>query len=332
MRWRARLAAVLAVSAVVIGLVGAAEWWVLPAALGLPRESYLLGFVASDEQVADVPINAIGLTGALPDAAPDGAIRVLTLGGSSLFNRRMTERLAARLDAEAERPVSVLGAALRAHTSWSSVHKYRYLRHHEFDVVLVYHGINDLFANHVAPEDFRVDYAHLGSWYRRGPLLDRSVIARLVYERLLYRKPERVALAAGFASAAVFRDNLEWLVDAVRDDGGTPVLATFAWSIPRGYSYDAFQAGRLGYNNPERYDRCAVEVWGPVTWVREGIARHNLAVHEVAAARDVLLLDAERELGRDLHRFGDVCHLSEPGTDDFVELLARFLAEAGLLR
>ena len=125
-----------------------------------------------------------------------------TLGGSALFNRRMTERLKERLARDAPRPVEVLGAALRAHTTWSSVHKYRHLARYGFDVVLIYHAINDLKANHVAREDFRPDYSQLGPWYRRGPLLDRSVVARLVHERLLYRKPPFVVMGARFMTSA----------------------------------------------------------------------------------------------------------------------------------
>ena len=44
------------------------------------------------------------------------------------------------------------------HTSRASVIKYDFLSKYRFDVVLIYEGINDLWANHVTPERFRDDY------------------------------------------------------------------------------------------------------------------------------------------------------------------------------
>ncbi len=320
------------VLAAVATLVAVAELWVLPWRLGVDRQAFLLGFTATESRVDDVPINALGFTGDdLASPKADGTIRVLTLGGSALFNRRMTARLKDALAAASPRRVEVLGAALRAHTTWSSVHKYRYLAHHDFDLVLVYHGINDLYANHVAPDDFRTDYSHLRAWYRRHPLLDRSVIARAIYNRFLHDTPEGRMAGAGFAAADVFRANLATLVDEVQRDGGTPVLLTFAWSIPGHYTDEAFARGEVGYHNPEGYDRVPVSYWGPAPWVREGLARHDLVVHELAAERDVPLIDQRRWIGEDLVWFGDVCHLSEAGTRRFVENVARELAAQGLL-
>lgn len=315
-------------------VLGIAELLVLPPRLPAPsRAAFLMGFVASPGRVLDgVRINALGFTGDEPALEKRaGALRVLTLGGSALFERRMSERLGAALRARTRRPVEVLGAALRVHNSRSSVLKLRHLAPYGFDVVLIYHGINDLDANHVPLREFDADYAQLGPWYVRGPLLDRSVVLRLAYNRWLHRGTPVQAQGSGFASEASFRRNLVTLVTESRAAGAEPVLMTFAWSIPEGYSLDAFRAGRVGYNNPERIASTAVEVWGAPAYVREGLARHNLVVHAVAAEHDVALLDQERLMGHEPFWFGDVCHLSEPGTDRFVAFVADFFAQRGWL-
>lgn len=318
--------------AIVAGLVALAELVVVPARVGASRDAFLLGFVSTAERVEDVALNEMGFTGdVVTHPKPPDTLRVLTLGGSVLFNRRITERLDARLERASPHRVELLGAALRSHTTWASIHKYRRLAAHDFDLVLIYHGINDLYANHVAPEDFREDYSHLNPWYRRGVLLDHSVIARLAYNEWIWRRPPRVETGAGLASAEVFARNLETLVREVRAHGGTPVLMTFAWSIPPDYSYARFQAGQVGYENPEHYDEWPVELWGPVDWVRRGLIRHNVAVHEVAGRTGVPLVDQERLLGKDPAWFGDVCHPSEAGVDVFVDNLAVGLEAAGLL-
>ena len=61
------------------------------------RALMLLGLHApADTQIDDTPINAQGFTGdVLNESKPDqDTIRILTLGGSAMFNRRMAERLA----------------------------------------------------------------------------------------------------------------------------------------------------------------------------------------------------------------------------------------------
>jgi lysophospholipase L1-like esterase len=311
----------------------AADLWILPRFLPLPRDVWLMGWAVTESALQDVRINAMGFTGdVVSRAKPRGTLRILTLGGSVLFNRRMTERLRAALAPQVTGRLELVGAALRSHTSRSSVLKWRLLAPYAFDVVLIYEGINDLYANHVAPESFRDDYAQLGPWYVRGPLLDRSVIARLVYDNLLHRPTPVAPTASGFRSAESLRANLRELVESVRAHGGVPVLSTFAWVIPPGYTQESFVAGEAGYRNPERYDYCPVELWGPPAWVREGLARHNLAVHEVARETGAKLFDAEQAMGQELRWFGDVCHFSEAGVDVFAQRLTAWLAREGLLR
>lgn len=68
---------------------------------GLSRKSSLMGFAAVPNTLADdTHINSIGFTGDVVDVAtPRDTIRILTLGGSAMFNPRMTQRLKARLSA-----------------------------------------------------------------------------------------------------------------------------------------------------------------------------------------------------------------------------------------
>jgi hypothetical protein len=310
----------------------AADLWVLPFFLGLPRETYLMGFAAVPGTVVDdVTINAMGFTGdVVAREKPPSTVRVLTLGGSALFNRRMAERIRDRLRRLGPVRVELVGAALRTHTSRSSVLKYELLRRYGFDFVLVYHGINDLWANDTGRNEFRDDYAHLGPWYRRGPWLDRCVTCRLLYNAVV-RAPARTGQPAHFRSARTFERNLARLADLAAEDGATPVFMTFAWSIPAHYSYQAFAAEAIGYDNPTGYDRWPVELWGPRDWVIEGLGRHNAVVRELARARGLPLIDQEALIGKDPRWFGDPCHLSEAGTERFVENVAALFAREGWL-
>jgi hypothetical protein len=292
-----------------------------------------MGFAATPgATIDDVTINAMGFTGdVLRYGKPEGVKRILTLGESSLFNRRMTERIRNRLQRTSNARIEIVGAALRAHTTRASVLKYEHLRGYDFDWVLIYHGINDLWANRAPREAFREDYSHLDAWYRRNFWLDRCVLCRFVYNAVSRRPVYADESPSHDASAIPFERNLSTLVERVHLDGATPVLMTFAWSIPPNYTYEAFAAHRIGYNNPTSYDRWPVELWGSPEYVRRSLDARNRIVRRLAERRSVPLLDQERLMGKELRWFGDVCHLSDEGTDRFIENIADRFAREGWL-
>jgi hypothetical protein len=322
---------------IVAGTTIILEFIILPSKTNLPRDAFLMGFAATPNRlVDDTRINSMGFTGDSIDLMkPHGTIRILTLGGSAMFNRRMTERLKNRLNTISTQPIEIVGAALRTHTTMSSVLKYKLLSKYHFDLVLFYHGINDLWANHVAIEDFKDDYSHLDPRYKRNFLLDHSLICRNIYNKWIYHKPAQVLQTTfrdDLPAEKVFKRNLITLIKAIRQNGSTPILMTFACSIPPNYTIESFKSKALGYNNPTNYDSCPVELWGPPGYVREGLQEHNRIVRQLAKDYDVLLIDQEKLMGKDLYWFGDVCHLSVKGTEKFIRNIAGFFIEQGLFQ
>src|SRR5262245_13513862 len=85
---------------------------------GVDRELALMGFYAPPGiRVDDTLVNSQGFTGdelSEPDESPRST-RILTLGGSAMFNRRMTERMIAAWRDLFPTPTEVVGAALRTH-------------------------------------------------------------------------------------------------------------------------------------------------------------------------------------------------------------------------
>jgi len=302
----------------------------------LPRDFLLMGFVgAPNQMVDDTKLNSMGFTGdEIQEAKPANTIRILTLGGSALFNRRMTERIKAGLQPLFSHRLEILGGALRSHTSASSLRKLEVLRKYHFDYLLIYDNINDLWANNAPLKDFKEDYSHLGPWYQHNLFLDHSLIVRKIYNFFSFRKtgpklyyafPDANAEnQAHFASESSLRKNLKTLVEESRDNEITPILMTFAYSILDNYSLEKFKEHSLGYNNPNNYDAQPVELWGSPNYVREGIERHNKVIREVSKEMGVLLIDQEALVGKDLRWFGDLCHLSEEGTDLFVQNIKSF--------
>ena len=311
----------------------------LPFLLKIPRDLYLMGFIAAvpgqgiESESQGVKINSVGMTGTAPSGPKrENVIRILTLGGSVMLNRNMTERLEAKLNAEASQKVEILGAGLSGHDSRSSVIKFGYLAQHEFDYVLIYHGINDLWNNHVAPDDFEGDYSHRNPWNRRNFLLDNSLICRLAYNSWPRTRPKTVMNGTGFRSAEALSQNLGSLIRKIRARRSMPILLTFSWLIPDGYSAQKFKDGELGYNNPERLVYTPVHVWGPPAYVEEGLERHNAQIRQLAEELDVYLIDADEKIPLDMKYFGDVCHLSEEGVERFIREVVEFFKANQLLR
>lgn len=294
----------------------------LPRLKGLPRAEYLYPWLGEkDSSLVGTKINEQGLTGDLlsHDKVP-GEVKILTLGGSSFFYRNMTQWLKRAFVQKGWNNVKITGAALSAHTSRSSVLKYNYLlSRFEFDYVLIYHGVNDLWANRVVPEDYRSDYSHLDPNYRDL----KSVSFKLIYDNLIWKKLHKTEEYEHYPSVEAFRRNLAYLIGAVRARGGEVILMTFASYIPPHYSRERFEQDLLGYNLEDRILMQAVENWGKVERVREGLFRHNQVIRDLARQLCVPLIDQEL-LMQDLfllrqgYWFSDFCHLSVPGTKKFV--------------
>jgi hypothetical protein len=329
-----RVVFLLPVFILLVGIL-VAEFILLPLVEGMPRSSMLMGFCANGrttKMVDDTPINEMGFTGdVLKKKKAPGTIRILTLGGSSMFNRRMTERLKVKLQAATPVPIEVLGAALREHTSQSSVYKYELLSPYNFDYVLLYDGINDLWANHVSEKDFREDYSQLNAFYNHNFPLSHSIIARVIYRRFIYHAPRRVLGGAGFRSIKVLERNIQTLVDRMRKDGAVPILMTFAWHIPDNYTLKAFREHTLGYNNPDRYEEWPVEGWGTVAHVKEGLRRTNESINSLAAREGILLIDQEALMRSKSQLYTDVCHFSDEGTDVFIDNIVNYFKAKRLL-
>lgn len=305
---------------------------------GLPREALLMGFVGSPNSlVSDTPINSMGFTGdEISKKKYPETTRILTLGESTFFNRRLAERLKNHLAQISEKPVEVLGAALRQHTTQSSIYKYRYLSKYQFDYVIIYHGLNDLWANNVILNEFKEDYSQLDPWYKRNFWLDHSLLLRRLYNNLFFPKEllnkpyyptKDEENLAQFSTEKIFYKNISTLIDEAKQSGAMPILMTFSWNIPDNYSKTNFESRMVGYNNPDNYDIQAVELWGSVEYVQEGLERHNRVIRRLAQEKAVIMIDQEKLMGKNLKWFGDFCHFSEEGTEKFIKNIADFFIE-----
>jgi len=259
-------------------------------------------------------------------------LQVLLLGGS--VAEQVGDALSAALTQKLNRPVHVHNAAISAHTTRDSLNKLQWLCEQgaEFDLIVIYHGINDVRMNCIPDAAFRDDYTHC-QWYRafdrlrQHQTLSLRAVATDTLDRTIGLGPpdvEAFAYGAQIKTGPAFRKNLEQMIAMAHQHQTPVVLMTFATHWVDNYSREAMEAGTLGYAQGQY--GLATELWGTPENVHRGVNVHNEQVIAVAQAhREDLFVDMASVL-TDLPSFSDVCHLSPAGIGRFVEILSSQLA------
>lgn len=278
----------------------------------------------------------------------DETFDVLLLGGSVISEEfsSIGEQLAERLAYQYRKPARVFNLGTKAHTTLDSYYKYRHLADKRFDLVVVYHGINEIRANNCPPEMFRDDYSHYG-WYERinnaESIANRfssipyslsfafTTLTELTGLRSFVPthepKPEWMACGADVKSAVPFRNNIEAICELAAERGDPVLLMTFATHIPADYSLEKFRRRELDYST----HFCAIELWGYMPNVIKAIEIHNDIVRDIAQSRaGAHLLDQAAELPRSGRLFNDACHLTHVGSTQFVDNMMSAIEELGL--
>lgn len=268
-------------------------------------------------------------TGALTDSDDEKYFDVLFLGGSVLQQvARKTDPADFGDIAPVGMPVRIYDLSKSAHTTRDSLLKFRQLQHRSFDLIVVYHGINDVRMNCCKKDMFKADYTHC-EWYR-------SMVRRVAEKRISLTdivsdtasqfidlgEPPRELLAEGreLKTGPAFRANLSELVNLARSATGTTVvLGTFGLCLPTDYTSDKFKSGDMGYADGDY--QMHVESWAEPDVVRAGVSMHNKAVRDIANQTGAVLMDANLGLGDDLSLFCDPCHLSGAGIARLEHLL-----------
>ena len=187
-------AGVLAVL-VVLGIPS--SWWV--------DSTPSTGPVVSAEDVLGFYYPKLHSSGVL-DVVPgldDNSFDVLLLGASVL--EQTAGQLKGQLQAHVDRPVRLFDLSASVHTSRDSVFKLQAVenRRRTFDLIVVYHGINDARMNCCSPGTFRRDYSHCG-WYvglekrlRAGSLMLSGTGGNRSATRLPLGEPDPASLEFG---------------------------------------------------------------------------------------------------------------------------------------
>jgi len=272
---------------------------------------------------------------------------VLILGGSVISNAWgnvstvLTEELALRTG----RNIGVVNLARPAHTMLDSYIKYARIGPYPFQIVAIYHGINDARTNNCPSDVFRSDYSHY-SWYHDvNGLLNHheakyivlpytlEMLSARIRERLGSRivlptaQPPRQWLEHGYDIKSIksYSRNLERIVDLAKLRNQRVLLMTFSFFKPDNYSAAAFKSRSLPYT----LHSAALEAWGAPEAVAKAIESHNDVVKSMAGADSThLFLDAANSIPHERAYYNDACHLTARGCVVLGEAMARVIAES----
>jgi hypothetical protein len=255
---------------------------------------------------------------------------VLLLGGS-VFAQAQTQ-LQRKLEKEFGEGIRVFGLAASGHTTRDSYLKHSRLSDKEFDLIVIYHGINDVRLNCCSPGTYRDDYAHC-NWYASFTNHVNSARGTNATElkeigAATTGTPSKELLDFGnvIRTPTAFRNNLQSIILHAENQKTAVLIITFSYYIPYNYSLARMESGQLDYG-PGQYD-LVVEAWGHPENVRTTIDAHNAVIRQLCARyRQARLLDLAKSFPDDGHHFSDVCHLTEVGIRKFVSRVGAKIVE-----
>ena len=273
----------------------------------------------------------------------DGYFDILLLGGSVMSKFYPVARiLDEQLNYQATQPTRMHNLAYPAHTSRDSLYKYQELKDKHFDLVILYHGINETRSNNCPPQVFKQDYSH-HAWYRfvqqtrRHAELPYTILPYTLHflwitlqetlgsaELVSFRRvrPEWRHYGADIKTAASYRDNLVAILELAEEKAEPVLLLTFAYYIAPGYTLEKFAAKQLDYtlHKPDT----PIEVWGAPANVAKGIDTHNRISRTLARRYGhVTLVDQDELMPHNGRYYLDICHLTVAGATRWVEHVVR---------
>ncbi len=285
-----------------------------------------------NEEPVRFSINALHMRGGpVLDPKPDDVLRILCLGGSTTFGTGckadssaypalLETMLAARYPGQR---FEVLNAGTPGYRSAESLMNLERLADLEPDIVIVYHGINDICWG--VPTPFFLDPQNHPRPLSR---LDRKrrEASSFFFQALVYRvtdpRPknpdDRQSLDPAMLDA--FAANLERIYARARALGAVPVSATFGARL----AADMTPEVRAEIEQERAFELAHL----PFDALVDAMAAINQRHREVAAKEGVLCVDLEGAFPHDPALWMDFVHLNDAGTPLMAERIADALGPA----
>ena len=258
-------------------------------------------------------------------------LNILILGGSVMYSEygNVEQSLEIILTDSINRGVNIVNFSCPSHTSLDSYKKYNMLSHKEFDYILIYHGINDVFLNNCPKYVYRDNYTHC-KWFRRIEIFDEHtekgfystpLVIHLIYEEIMQRMHKHKLLPSDrppehwvengrvIKNKQAFRDNITAIIKDSQQYGSEVILAEFAYYIPDNYNDELFKQKMADYGN----HHSPVSIWGAPEYVEEGIKSNNKILRNLSLRYNLPYIYPNYFIPKSGEYFNDICHLTASG-------------------
>lgn len=272
---------------------------------------------------------------------------LLILDGSTLGKTwgKIDSLLHAKIGQHAKFNYRIFNLSAAGHTVVDSYYKYRYLQNKHFDLVMIYHGINETRANNCPAEIFKKDFSHY-TWYKQIAIVDKhkelpyvvfpytieyfflhisDYFGWVKYAPMYAVIPEWAPFGKNLKSAETYSEYLLMILNLAETKHEKVLLMTMAYHLPQDYTLEKFKSKSLDYQKHS----CPVELWGNRDNVKEGIKKHNEIVRKIAAKNfsNVHFVDQENLIPQQKLYFDDVCHFTLAGSEKFVENILPYITD-----
>lgn len=279
--------------------------------------------------------NSLGFRGdEFSSIKQDGVFRIAILGGSTTYTIAVEDdelTFPAQLEAMLQEQVSkkkiqVINAGVGGYNSWESLINLQFrVLDLSPDLVIVYHGTNDVHPRLVPPAIYRSDNSGRRQQWTipRIPPAEQFASLRVLLRKMGYssqvgletlvnRQPAILESSKEIISLldqnppVYFRRNLRSMITSARDAGAQIVLATWAHS-PHFNDYAALEGYQYGFK------------------------QNNAVVREVATATSTPCFDFSEQMPQDSEYWADGRHVNVAGALKKAELFAQYLINANML-
>lgn len=276
------------------------------------------------------------------DTKIENEINILFLGASVIhpYWGAIEKELENKIIANFSCKVNITNVAIPAHTSLDSKIKYNLLQNQHYDIVLLYHGINELRFNNCPPSVFDVDYKHV-KFYNyihaiNNPISRFSIfpyainaikvgwIDRSENDFLPMNEPKKkwLELGANIKSATSFQKNYQAIIEQAHQNNTDIIIPSFAYSPAKAFSKSFIEENKLNAD----HGVCPIEIWGEKEAIVKGLKIHNETIKKYLAKKtninnNIHTVSMHDSLTTNENHFHDICHLSPQGVTKYVSII-----------
>ena len=137
-------------------------------------------------------------------------------------------------------------------------------------------------------------------------------------------KEEWLKYGADIKTRNCFKRNIEAILAIAQEKHEQILLMSFAYYVPQDYSLDKFTKKQLDYGYLPL--SAPVEEWGSPMNIIKGLQVHNDVIREMALFYpDIVYVDQEGLMPKNGVYFGDICHFTRQGCEQFVDNMVHMI-------